>query len=78
MDDPIKPRADTARNKPRMRPLRPVTDLDPRWYCERPDGIRERPDGIRCGFGRTQIEAWEAAHGVLVDRRTQRSAGSAS
>lgn len=57
MDDPIKPRADTARHKPRMRPLRPGSDLAPggqRWLCH-------RPDAFLCGIGHTQIEAWEAA-----------------
>lgn len=74
MDDPIKPRADTARNKPRMRPLRPGSDLAPggqRWLCY----LTTR---FVCGIGFTQREAWEAAHGVPPWRRTQRAAGSAS
>lgn len=74
MDDQIKPRADTARNKPRMRPLRPGSDLAPggqRWLCH-------RPEAWRCGIGHTQREAWEAAHDMPPWQRTQRAAGSAS
>lgn len=74
MDDQIKPRADTARHKPRMRPLRPGSDLAPggqRWLCH-------RPDTFLCGIGHTQIEAWEAAHDVPVYKRTPLASGTVS
>lgn len=63
MDDQIKPRALVpAEHKPRMRPLRPGSELAPggqRWLCY-------QPTPFRCGTGYTQREALEAAHGVPV------------
>jgi hypothetical protein len=72
MDESIRLRAGVpAELKPRMRPLRPGSDLargGQRWLCY----LTTR---FVCGIGHTQREAWEAAHDVPVYQRTQGRTG---